>query len=67
MLLWFVSGIGISIYGWLLEDDITSKDLPYILLGGVFGLIMLFLIFEILNIKTIFDKDFIWFKKFKKE
>jgi len=66
-ILWFVSGIVISIYGWTLEDDITSKDLPFLLLGGLVGPFMLILLLKILKIKTIFNSEFIWFKKIKKK
>ena len=66
LILWFLIGVGASIYGWIQDDDITSKDISLLLLGGVFGPIMIGVLISILKPKSIFNGDYVWFKKIDK-
>jgi len=67
LIVWFVIGGGIGIYVTLVDDDIFFKDIPMIFLCGLFGPIMIGMLFSegILKIPKIFNKDAVLFKKFK--
>ena len=67
VVIWFLIGSGTGIYVTLLDEDIIYKDIPIILLCGVFGPFILGALFAYGGIKIpkLFDKNAVLFKKFK--